>query len=98
MPKTEPKNELPYTLGEWKGLPQYRCKFCAFDTLNEPKILEHYASRHAPKPEPKPTPLIQSFDRWGNPLNPSPAAAETKPEVKEEAKPKEVNDGPHDSH
>lgn len=62
----------PFTLGEWNGLTQYKCKFCPFDTLHEDVALEHYAARHAPPPPPKPVSLIPVFDRWGNEVKPQP--------------------------
>lgn len=37
----------PFILGTWEGLTQWRCRFCAWDTLEgEAKALEHYISRH----------------------------------------------------
>lgn len=63
-----------YTLGEWKGLTQYCCRHCRFDSLSEAALLAHYVDKHAPRPEPKPTgpPLVQAFDRRGRPIEPPP--------------------------
>ncbi len=36
-----------YTVGVWSGVPQYKCKRCAFDTLAGPvAILEHLVRTH----------------------------------------------------
>lgn len=40
-PEGEP--ELPYRLGTWHGMTQYRCPQCPFDALEETTILEHIA-------------------------------------------------------
>lgn len=46
-------DEKPYTVGWWKGLRQWRCKQCPWDTLeSEAAMLEHIAVRHAP-PKPR---------------------------------------------
>lgn len=36
--------ELPYLLGTWHGLTQYRCRECPFDALEEETIIEHSAA------------------------------------------------------
>ena len=36
--------ELPYLLGTWHGMTQYRCPQCPFDALEEEAIIEHIAS------------------------------------------------------
>lgn len=33
-------------IGTWKGLPQYVCAVCGFDTLNEAVALNHLVDRH----------------------------------------------------
>lgn len=43
-----------YTTGDWKGLPNYECMFCAFATVDHQTALEHAAEIHAPPEEPKP--------------------------------------------
>lgn len=44
----EASDETPFVLGEWNGLPQWRCRFCAWDTLaGEDEALDHYIHRHA---------------------------------------------------
>jgi len=55
------EENLPYTVGAWKGIKQYRCKKCPFDTLNMPDMQAHIGKRHAPPPS-------QIIDRFGNPL------------------------------
>jgi hypothetical protein len=51
----------PYTLGSWKGITQYRCKRCPFDTLNLEDMQAHINARHAPAPS-------RIVDRFGNQL------------------------------
>jgi len=34
----------PYTVGQWRGRPHYKCALCPFDTLNEDAIFDHIAS------------------------------------------------------
>jgi hypothetical protein len=59
-----------FVVGEWNGLRQWQCRYCAWDTLEgEEAMLAHYAARHAPAPEPKQARRIQVYDRWGNPVN-----------------------------
>ena len=41
-----------YVISKWKGLPNYKCMFCGFATLDHQTALEHAAEAHAP-PEPK---------------------------------------------
>ncbi len=65
--------EVGYTVGSWKGIVQYRCTKCAFDTVEgEQAMLEHIRKAHTPPPPPVVTlPLV---DRYGNPIR---AAIET---------------------
>jgi hypothetical protein len=54
-----PAEEKPYTVGSWRGLTQYQCKLCPWDTLEgEEAMLEHLRTAHAPPPEPKSPILI----------------------------------------
>lgn len=40
-----------YEVGTWAKLPQWRCKFCGFDTLlNEQTMLEHLVNAHNSEP------------------------------------------------
>jgi len=55
------EENLPYTVGSWKGIEQYRCKKCPFDTLNLVDMQAHISKRHAPPPG-------QIVDRFGNKL------------------------------
>ncbi len=55
-----------YSIGQWNGLPQWRCIRCAWDTLeSEDAMLRHYQDRHMTivQPAPKTLPV---YDRWGN--------------------------------
>ena len=66
-----------FTLGSWRGMTQWRCSACAFDTLNgESEIFKHYFERHVAKPAEKPA-LIQSFDKRGKPITPPPGKNST---------------------
>ena len=73
--------EVRYTIGSWKGIVQYRCTKCPFDTVDgEAAMVEHIRTAHAPPPEPRMVelPLV---DRYGNPMQvevPEPAAGEKK--------------------
>ncbi len=42
--------EAPWTIGQWKGLPNYECKLCPFSTLDLPVMEEHQEQKHAPEP------------------------------------------------
>jgi len=59
------KLEECYTVSRWKGLTQYRCRMCPFDTLDEKTIIRHIQERHAPKSERKPV-VVPIYDRFGN--------------------------------
>lgn len=56
-----------YTIGEWKGLPNYKCRHCPFSTLDEAEIREHVLKRHAPRP-PQRRVVPELVDRFGNPV------------------------------
>lgn len=30
----------------WRGWPRYRCRLCPFDTLEEPKFIDHMIGAH----------------------------------------------------
>lgn len=32
----------------WRGAPLYRCRLCSFDTMEEQKFIDHFASMHPP--------------------------------------------------
>jgi len=55
-----------YELGSWKGLKQYKCKLCPYDTLHENEIIKHIQERHLPKPKPKVKKVLPIYDRFGN--------------------------------
>ncbi len=60
-----------YEMGEWKGLPQWRCTLCPFDTLaGEAAIVDHIIRAHfPPPPAPKETEVLRA-DRFGNIVEP----------------------------
>ncbi|MCG3176907.1 MAG: hypothetical protein MOGMAGMI_01871 [Candidatus Omnitrophica bacterium] len=35
-------------LGSWRGMVQYRCRLCPFDTLDRQRFIEHFANVHPP--------------------------------------------------
>lgn len=51
---TRAKNKAPaeeidgVLVGNWRGVVQYRCRLCPFDTLNRERFLEHFATVHPP--------------------------------------------------
>ncbi len=57
-----------YSIGEWRGLPQYKCNSCPFDSLNEKSIKEHVIDRHIPAPV-RPKVEVKILDRFGNEVN-----------------------------
>ena len=60
---------VPWTVGTWGELPQWRCVLCPFDTLDgEAEIRAHYATVHAPPPPAAPAPTVLRADRFGNPV------------------------------
>jgi len=61
-----PEIEESFTVGKWRGLVQWRCALCAWDTLDsEEAMWAHLRDVHAPKPkvERRMLPLV---DRFGN--------------------------------
>jgi hypothetical protein len=40
-----PRNDM-YTVGTWRGIPQYVCAVCKFDTLDEMVMLRHLVNKH----------------------------------------------------
>lgn len=58
-----------WTMGRWDQFPQWKCAFCQFDTLDgEEAILAHYLAEHAPPAPVVTPPVIQVYDRYGNPV------------------------------
>ena len=45
-PQTPAENEH-YTIGQWAGFEQFRCRHCEFDTLNFPVMVEHLFWMHS---------------------------------------------------
>lgn len=67
MQEEKPQEPEHWTVGRWHDRPQYCCKYCAFDTLDEASAQAHYDNVHAP-PSPPPSPVqIPRYDRFGNP-------------------------------
>jgi hypothetical protein len=76
--------ELPYVTDDWSGLPHYTCSACGYDTLLEPRILEHCTICPAtlalqPAPEAAPEAVAASA--------PEPPAPEPPPEPEPEPVP-----------
>jgi hypothetical protein len=69
MDEERTENPEPlYTVGRWKGLTQYRCTLCGWDTLHgEAAMREHMAQRHTPPPKPKRVSALL-VNRFGNPI------------------------------
>lgn len=61
----QPQDTEHYTVGAWKGLPQYRCRHCPFDTLHEKTIRRHVIERHVARPARQPV-TVPIYDRFGN--------------------------------
>jgi hypothetical protein len=56
-----------FEVGKWKGLQQWRCKLCQWDTLDgEAVMVEHIVSTHFPPPENSSGSKILRADRFGN--------------------------------
>ena len=58
--------ERGYRDAQWKGLPNYRCLLCPWDTLEEPLMVAHQAE-HAPRQAPRRVSRAL-MDRFGNPV------------------------------
>ena len=57
-----------WTMGQWGGIPQWRCACCPFDTLDGEDVMQaHWQAEHAPPAPVVTPPTIQIYDRWGNP-------------------------------
>jgi hypothetical protein len=58
-----PEGQILYVVGEWNGIPHYRCELCPFDTLaGEDAMIEHQLTAHAPQAQ---SSIIQIYDRRG---------------------------------
>jgi len=66
--KKDQEQPQHWTEGAWKGLPQYRCKYCPFDTLDEELMREHYLKVHlASQPTPPiSVPVTDQFEETVN--------------------------------
>ncbi|MGE5553297.1 MAG: hypothetical protein ACM3XZ_05160 [Betaproteobacteria bacterium] len=64
---SQPAEERQYDLGQWNGLPQYRCRLCPFDTLDEAAMKRHIEERHTVRPATVPV-EVPLLDRFGNPI------------------------------
>lgn len=55
--------QILWVVGEWNGIPHYRCELCPFDTLaGEDAMIEHQLTAHAPKAQ---SSIIEIYDRRG---------------------------------
>lgn len=63
-PAEEPK--LPYLLGKWHGMTQYRCPQCPFDSLEEEAILLHIAMHYVDDAAAPGSGLVLVADKSGN--------------------------------
>lgn len=62
------ESEPLWVMGQWGDYPQWRCAVCSFDTLDgEDVMLAHWQAEHAPPAPAVTPPVIQIYDRWGNP-------------------------------
>lgn len=57
--------ETDYTLGTWAGKVQYRCRRCAFDTLDWARMQAHLLEHSPQPPAPAPSPILVA-DKRGN--------------------------------
>jgi len=57
-----------YKIGQWKGLTQYKCLYCPFDSLEMDDAIRHYLLKHAPRAGETPAPSVLVADRNGNPV------------------------------
>lgn len=46
------KKQAHYTVSLWRGMKNYECTLCAFSTLDQEVIEQHYLTQHAPPPSP----------------------------------------------
>jgi hypothetical protein len=66
MPQAAAMPEVPWTMGTWKGLPQWRCRLCPWDTLKgEAEMRKHIEEAHLQK-RPRRTVVLPLVDRYGN--------------------------------
>lgn len=58
--------------GTWQDLPMLTCQHCGWDTLEGIGVAREHARTcqrcHPVMPTPPP-PLVQAYDRWGNPID-----------------------------
>lgn len=68
---------LPWLERLWHDLPQYVCRLCSYETLEERAIEAHYDAEHRP-PAPKPASTrLFVTDRFGNVVSAPAAEAES---------------------
>jgi hypothetical protein len=48
--RREPEPDDPYEVGSWRGMPHFRCRRCAFDTLAAGNMLAHLDSHAGSEP------------------------------------------------
>lgn len=58
-----------YRMGSWKGLPQWQCRFCQWDTVESAEVmLLHYATTHGPQAPARKRVALPLVDARGNPI------------------------------
>lgn len=76
--RTDKPSEKPaliaqlYSVGEWSGLPQYKCTLCSFDSMRLDAMQAHITAVHLPAvSEPKRIQSILVADKNGNVVDPA---------------------------
>jgi hypothetical protein len=67
------RNDM-YIVGTWRGLPQYVCAACKFDTLDEVVMLKHLVNKHNSEAALEELVELEKAPSTSVPLPPSPLA------------------------
>ena len=57
--------EEHFTLGSWKGHPNYSCRHCSWSGIEKIRAMDHYTGNHMALPKSK-TIGAKIYDRFGN--------------------------------
>ena len=57
--------EEHFTLGKWKGHPNYSCCYCSWSGIEKIRATDHYTGNHMALPKSK-TVGAKLYDRFGN--------------------------------